>query len=217
MEPRVLIIKPNETTVLSLSEAYQNSLGNLMDVADKNSIVFLCRVLIQDENDFGIILPALLEETKTINFTLPEQLCIFNPNKSYIIKAELVFEDQLLTPFLGQCTIDLEGLTEPEEDLDEDLDQQNLEASEEAIEDELEDVLDMIAPVPIVEQKKTKIEEIAKVLDQEFVKQVLFNAPQKQEAPTPVMVSEPPVVVELSPEKLALKRRMKSMLKGMIG
>lgn len=215
MELTVLTIKPNESTLLPLSEAYQNSLANLMDVEDKDSLVFLCRVLIQDENDFGIVLPAELKETKAINFILPEQLCIFNPNKSYIVKAEIVFEDQLLTPFLGEARIDLEGLTEPEEDLDEDLDEEETQASEEPLEDDLEDVLNMIAPLPVTEQKKLKLEEIAKTLDGEFVKQVLFKSPQKQEAPVPVKAPELPIV-ELTPEKLALKQRVKSMLKGML-
>lgn len=220
MEQEVLTIKPNEITTLSLSEPYQNSLTSLMDVEDKESLVYLCRVLIQDENDFGIALPASLTETKDIEFSLPEQLCIFNPNKTYIVKAEIVFEDQLITPFLNQCTIELEGLTEPEDDLDEEEDEENLQASEKPFnepEDDIEDVLAVIAPVPITEQKKTKLEEIAKALDNEFVKQALFKQtqPQKQEAPAPVKVPEPPKV-ELSPEKLALKQRVKSMLKGML-
>lgn len=215
MEPEVLTIKPNETTRLSLSEAYQNSLANLMDVEDKDSLVFLCRVLIQDENEFGIVLPAELEEIKTINFSLPEQLCIFNPNKTYIVKAEMVFEDQLLTPFLSQCRIVLEDLAEPEDDLDEEEDEKQSQASEEPLEDDLEDVLNVIAPTPIAEQKKMKLEDIAKTLDGEFVKHILFNSPQKQEAPAPVKVPELPVV-ELTPEKLALKQRVKSLLKGML-
>jgi hypothetical protein len=66
MELTVLTIKPNESTLLPLSEAYQNSLANLMDVEDKDSLVFLCRVLIQDENDFGIVLPA---ELKAVSYT----------------------------------------------------------------------------------------------------------------------------------------------------
>lgn len=218
MEQEVLTIKPNEVTTLSLSEAYQTSLTNLMDVEDKESLVYLCRVLIQDENEFGIILPASLTETKTIEFSLPEQLCIFNPNKTYIIKAEMVFEDQLLMPFLSQCTIDLEGLIAPEEDSDEQEDEEVLQASEKALnepEDDIENVLAVIAPVPITEQKKTKLEEIAKALDGEFVKQALFKQPQKQEAPAPVKVPELPTV-EYSPEKLALKQRVKSLLKGML-
>lgn len=215
MEPEVLTIKPNETTSLSLSEVYQNSLANLMDVEDKDSLVFLCRVLIQDENAFGIVLPAELEETKAINFSLPEQLCIFNPNKTYIVKAEMVFEDQLLTPFLSQCRVVLEGFAEPEDDLAEEEDEEQSQASEEPLEDDLEDVLNVIAPMSIVEQKKTKLEDIAKTLDGEFVKQVLFKPPQKQEAPAPVKVPELPAI-ELTPEKLALKQRVKSLLKGML-
>lgn len=218
MEQEVLTIKPNEITTLSLSEAYQNSLTNLMDVEDKESLVYLCRVLIQDENEFGIVLPAGLTETKEIEFSLPEQLCIFNPNKTYIIKAEMVFEDQLLTPFLNQCTIELQGLTEPEDDLDEEEDAEDLQASEKAFnepEDDIDDLLAVIAPIPITEHKKTKLEEIAKALDGEFVKQALFKQPQKQEAPAPVKAPELPKI-ELSPEKLALKQRVKSMLKGML-
>ena len=218
MEQEVLLIKPNDITTLSLSEAYQNSLTNLMDVEDKENLIYLCRVLIQDENEFGIVLPASLTETKTIEFSLPEQLCIFNPNKTYIIKAEMVFEDQLLMPLLSQCTIDLEGLIEPGDDSDEQEDEEKLQASEKALnepEDDIDDVLAVIAPVPITEQKKTKLEEIAKALDGEFVKQALFKQPQKKEALVPVKVPELPKV-ELSPEKLALKQRVKSLLKGML-
>lgn len=213
-ESSILIIKPSHLTLLPLAEVYQTSLTTTLE-AD-NDIVFLCRVLIQDENDFGIILPASVKENKNIEFILPEQLCIFNPNKTYIIKAEIVLEDQLLTPFLNQCRIDLEGLLEPENDSGDDRDEEKSEAPNEPLKDDLGDVLDIIAPMPITEQKRTKLEEIASVLDQEVAKQILFKVPQKQEALTPRKVLEPPTL-ELTPEKLALKQKMKSMLKGMIG
>jgi hypothetical protein len=218
----VLSIKPNEITTLSLSEAYQNSLTSLMDVEDKDSLVYLCRVLIQDEHDFGIVLPAELKQDKEIAFNLPEQLCIFNPAKTYILKAELVLEDQLLTPFISRCTIDLEGLTEPENAQDEQEDDSNSISTEQPLNDEsedvddIDDVLSVVAPIPIAEQKKTKLEEIAKVLDEDFVKQALFKAPEKQKALISVKTPEPVNVVELSPEKLALKQRMKTLLKGML-
>ena len=222
----ILVVKPNQPTLLDLSEAYQNSITHHMDVEDKENLVFICRVLIQDENDFGLILPALLkEENKQIEFILPEQLCIFNPNKSYILKAEIVFEDQLMMPFLSECRIDLEGSIEAADDLDEQEDQEQTEDLEQPLktgdttEDELDDVLDAIAPMLVVEQKKTKLEEIAKALDQEFVKQALFKQKQeaqKPEALAPVRAPEPPAI-QLTPEKLALKQRMKSMLKDMLG
>lgn len=224
----ILVVKPNQPTLLDLSEAYQNSITHHMDVEDKENLVFICRVLIQDENDFGLILPACLkEENKQIEFILPEQLCIFNPNKSYILKAEIVFEDQLMMPFLNECRIDLEGSTEATDDLDEQEDQEQTNDLEQPLktgdttqaEDELDDVLDAIAPMPVIEQKKTKLEEIAKALDQEFVKQALFKQKQesqKQEAPAPIRAPEPPAI-QLTPEKLALKQRMKSMLKDMLG
>jgi hypothetical protein len=75
----------------------------------------------------------------------------------------------------------------------------------------------LIAPIPVIEQKQMKREDIAKTLDGAFVKQVLFKPVQTQEAPPPVVVSERLGSVVLSPEKLVLKQRMKSMLKGMIG
>jgi hypothetical protein len=216
-EPQILTIKPNKATSLALTEAYITSLRALMDAEDENNLAYHCRVLIQDENDFGIILPATLEETKTIDFSLPEQLCIFNPNKTYILKTEIVFPDQLLVTFISQCRIDLEGLTEPEEEYDDEEGDEELEGTEEPSEEDIERVLNLIAPIPVIEQKQMKLEDIAKTLDGEFVKQVLFKPVQKQEAPTPVVVSERLGSVVLSPEKLVLKQRMKSMLKGMIG
>jgi hypothetical protein len=215
MEPKVLIIQPNTPTLLVPTEAFAANLAELLGV----SAVSHSRVIVQDENDFGIILPATLLENKSMEFVLPEQLCIFNPNKTYIVKAEVVFEDQLVTPFLGQCRIDLGGLTEPDEQPDEQTPVQDLESTPEPLNEskddfELDGILDLIAPVPVhVEQKKTKLEEIAKVLDQEFVKQVLFTSPQQKQT----KALKPETVSELSAEKLALKHRMKSVLKGMIG
>ncbi len=216
-ELSVLSIKPNNLTLLSVEEAFHESLSSLLDDA-----VYTCRVIIQDEHDFGIVLPAELKTNKEISFNLPEQLCIFNPSKTYILKAELALEDQLLTPVISRCTIDLEGLTEPENLEDEEEDVNDSEALEQSLnddskaDDDIEDVLAVIAPITIAEQKKTKLEEIAKALDEEFVKQALFATPQKQEAPISVKIPEPVNVVELTPEKLALKQRMKTLLKGML-
>ena len=132
-ELAVLSIKPNSLMSLPLEEAYHESLSSLSD-----DTVYSCRVIIQDEHDFGIVLPAELKQNKEVSFNLPEQLCIFNPSKTYILKVEVVLEDQLVTPFISQCTIDLEGLTEPEDVEDEEEDVNNEQALEQSLNDDSE-------------------------------------------------------------------------------
>ena len=80
-----LLIKPNQDMVLELSEPYQNHFINLMSDEDDQPEI-LCRLVIQDQSDYGVVIPAKLIDNKQITFNLPEQLCIFNPNKDYILK-----------------------------------------------------------------------------------------------------------------------------------
>jgi hypothetical protein len=96
------------------SEPYQNHFINLTSDEDDQPEI-LCRVIVQDQSDHGIVLPAKLVDNKQITFNLPEQLCIFNPNKTYFLKAEVVLETELITPIFQTCQIDLNDLIEPEE------------------------------------------------------------------------------------------------------
>ena len=131
----IITIKPNSLTTLPLEEAYQESLSSISE-----DTVYSCRVIIQDEHDFGIIIPAELIQGKEISFNLPEQLCIFNPSKTYILKTELVLEDQLIIPFISNCLIDLEGLTVPEDMDNEEENVNTEEASEQPLIANSEDI-----------------------------------------------------------------------------
>ena len=222
MEPTVLLIEPNTNVSLSLESSFQEAIKL---IEEEQQETYSCRIIIQDENDFGITIPAQVEEQNKIIFVLPEQLCIFNPEKKYLLKAEIVFDTQLLTPFITPCKIDLKDLLGSEEEYEGQEDEEELQPPveplfqtkghviDDQIDDNIEAALDIIAPQPIVEQKKTKVDDLVKTLDQEFVKGVLFSQPQKEKAPVPVKVQEP---VKLTTEQLELKTRMKSLLKGML-
>ena len=208
-----LDIKPNVVVAIPLEEKYFEVIEAAEDI--------VCRVMIQDHTNHGIILPANIQN-KNITFILPEQLCIFNPEVTYTLVCEVLVETQLLTVAFGPCRIDLQDLEDTEEDMDEREDEEDTEASEEAYtssgEDDryLEEALNLIAPVPVVQQgKKTRLEDLAKGLDEDFVKHALFQSPEKQQAPTPVRASEP-VITSLTSEQLAIKARMKALLRGML-
>lgn len=219
MEPTVLLIEPNTDVSLPLESSFQEAIKL---IEEEQQETYSCRIIIQDENDFGIIIPAQVEEQDKIVFTLPEQLCIFNPEKTYLLKAEIVFDTQLLTPVITPCKIYLKDLLEAGEEQE---DEEEIESPIEPLfetkdhlindllDDNIEAALDIIAPKPIKEQKKTKVDDLVKTLDQEFVKGVLFAQTQKEQAPVPVKVPEP---VKLTSEQLELKTRMKSLLKGML-
>lgn len=228
-EKDILILKPNEEVVIPLSEAFQNH----FEMLKEDQPEFICRVFIQDQSEHGVVLPANLIDNKEISFLLPEQLCVFNPEKIYLLKAEVVLETELVTPFITHCRIDLNGLLEPVEEEEGEEGEQNLEASEEAInqsvdssfkepeenttnDDNLDSVLDTVAPVAKTQFKKTIIEDIVKQLDQEFVKNALWGKEEKasksQVAPIPIKEPELP----LSPEGLAIKQKMKNLLRNML-
>ena len=211
----IISIKPNQ--VISLPILEEEYVALLKEAED-----LVCRAIIQDETYHGITLPAkLVNNAKEISFILPEQLCIFNPDITYTIKLEVLLETQLLTPVFGPCRIDLEDLEGTEQEQDEAEGVEDLQASEKAYngfeehDEDFDAALDLIAPVPVVEQKKTKLEDLAQGLDEEFVKHVLFQKPEKQQAPTPVRISEP-AVSTLTPEQLAIKQRMKALLRNML-
>lgn len=216
----ILIFKPNEDIILPLRESYQNH----FEMMKEEQTEFICRAVIQDQSDYGIVLPAKLINNKEISFLLPEQLCIFNPNKKYFLKIEIVLEAELVTPIFQPCQIDLNGLLEPEEEDEEEDEEEELQALEEANnqseknnDEELENVLDVIAPIPKAQPKKTKVEDIIKQLDEEFVKNALWknpevSQPQKNVAPTPVKELEP----HFTPEVLQVKQKMKHLLRNLL-
>ena len=208
----ILEINPNEEIFLPLEEQYQSVL------AGEDSDLLLCRVLIQDESEYGLVIPAKVVEGKEICFVLPVQLCIFNPNKTYTFKVEIILDTQLLMPVFGPCRVNLDGLTEEEEEGNESEGQETSSGSTEALNEEDPSIvaaLELIAPLPKEQAqiKKSRIEDIAQQLDEEFVKNALWSKPEppKQTAPIPREVSEP-----LSPETLAVKQKMKTLLRNML-
>ena len=217
MNENIVVIKPNQEITLALEDEYQLILTSLMEDEESE---YICRAFIQDETEHGIVLPVEIKDNN-LCFVLPEQLCIFNPSKNYILKIELVLETQLLTPVLVTCTIDLNDLLEAEEEQSESEDNAEAEQPIKAFKSEddadIEAAIAAIAPMPIFEHKRVKVDEIVKNLDNEFVKQVLFTPPvitQKQNAQVPVKAPEH---LKLSEDQLALKAKMKSLLKTMLG
>lgn len=215
-DEELLVIKPNEDITLELPELYQNHFINLMS-DENNQPEILCRVVIQDNSEYGIILPAKLVNNKEVTFNIPEQLCIFNPNKDYILKVEVVLETELITPIFKSCQIYLNDLLAPEEEINEQEGEEEIEASPEPLnqpeeqDPELDTVLDAIAPLPKVEVKKTRVEDIVNQLDEEFVKSALWR--KEQGALVPVKEPGPP----LNLEALAVKQKMKTLLRNMLG
>jgi hypothetical protein len=218
-QEQMIVIKPNSPTIIPLEESYHSLLKSSEEDEESE---YICRAFIQDETEHGIVLPVIIEDNN-LCFVLPEQLCIFNPNKNYILKIELVLETQLLIPVITTCSIDLNDLIEAEEEQDEQEDKSELNEpikadKDEIIDDDIEAAIAAVAPLPIVEQKRIKVDEIAKNFDSEFVKQVLFTPPsppvvQMQKAQELLRAHEP---VKLNDEQLALKVRMKSLLKTML-
>lgn len=221
----VLEIKPDEIILVQTNESYYAILGEL--AKNEEESMATCRVVIQDNTEHGVILPARIasDDGKFISFILPEQLCIFNPNKTYLLKAEVVLETELITPAFQPCQINLNGLLEPAKEEEEQEGEDNSEVLEEAVKEsqseedpELDDVLNAIAPLPKVEVKKTKVEDIVKQLDEEFVKNALWKTqqipqPKIQAAPIPIKEPEPP----LNTETLVVKQKMKNLLRSMLG
>jgi len=86
--------------------------------------------------------------------------------------------------------------------------------------EELDALLDVIAPLP-KRAPKTKVEDIVKQLDEEFVRAALWNQPESareqqteiEMAPALVRVPEPSII---SPDSESIKQKMKSLLRGML-
>lgn len=220
MDSSELIIKPNESLIVPISEEYSEIIKELLN--DEESI-YECRTIVQDENGYGIILPTkILEEGFVV--VLPEQLCIFVEENTYFIKIELMLETQVITAHFGPCKIDLNDLYGQEEEQDgqdeEEEDNKPQKASEEEIEDDLEldHILDVVAPVKKLEIKKTKVEDIAKQLDEEFVRNALWQnkrnnvTEQKVMAPVSVPTAEP----LLNNDQLVVKDKLKNLMKKML-
>jgi hypothetical protein len=221
----VLEIIPNHVTLIPVDPNHSSILEELLKENEEESIS-VCRVVIQDSSEHGIILPArIVDNGKFISFILPEQLCIFNPTQSYILKAEVLIETQLLTTALMTCKINLEGLLEPEEQFDESESDPKMEApakassglggEEEYSDPVLDAVLEAIAPLPKPQPKKTKVEDIFQQLDEEFVRNALWKPPQ-QTVTAPAPVVKEPEPLQLSQAQLAIKEKMKSLLRGML-
>lgn len=214
-----LTVTPNDSITIDIKKF----IPLLVDAGDD----YICRAILSDQTGHGVVLPATInQQTETTNFILPEQLCIFSPNITYILKIELILENQLLLLYVNEARIALLDDSSPENDLDEPTPDLETDGTEEPLNgladddemDDLEQVLEVVAPIPINEHKQVKIEDLVKGLDGEFVKQALW---QKKQVPITVPMSremkpEPVVLLELSPEKNAFKLRMKSLLRGML-
>ena len=217
----ILTIIPSDTVSIDIED--QESFLSLLAEAGEDII---CRAVISDQVGYGVVLPATInQQDKTITFVLPEQLCIFSPKTTYLIKIETILETQLLMPYIGEARIALLDDSSPENDSDELSDVPEDEATEEALNgpaddddmDDLDQVLAVIAPIAINEQKRTKLEDLLKGLDGDFVKQALW---QRQQASIPPVVNTrllKPVGLELNPDQLVFKQKMKTLLKGMLG
>ena len=217
----ILTILPNDTVSIDIQNQ-ESFLSLLVDAGDD----VVCRAVISDQVGYGVVLPATInQQEKTITFVLPEQLCIFSPETTYLIKIETILESQLLMPYISEARIDLMDDSSPENDSDDQSDGPEDEATGEALNgpagdddmEELDQVLAAVAPTPINEQKRTKLEDLVKGLDGEFVKQALW---QRQQASLPPVVNPrvtKPVGLELSSEQLVLKQKMKTLLRGMLG
>lgn len=238
MDSKILTIKPNESFIIPTKEEHLEIIKELLD--DPESI-YDCRTVIHDDNGYGIVLPSKITK-EGYSVLLPEQLCIFNPEDTYFLKIELLLETQIVTVCFNPCQIDLNGLLEPEDEQDEQNDEEDDE--EESSEDktvfvksnqnrkeeedlkeedpQLDRILDVVAPIKKVEIKKTKVEDIVKQLDEEFVRNAIWqnksnnNAQYQQPkiimAPVAVPAPEP----LLNDKQLEVKDKIKNLMKKML-
>lgn len=210
MDDDMINIVPNELINLPIKEEFFELIGSDNE--------FICRVSLEDATGYGLFLPAKLSvENKQASFVLPEQLYIFAPDEEYILKLELILDNQFVVPFISQAKITLLDDIEPEEETGEELSSAELESSNEAYnenDEELDYALSVVAPKPIVENQKTKLEDIIKGLDQEFVKNALWNKAKIEQAPITVKESE--LAEDVDPQKVALKQKLKVVLKNML-
>ncbi len=222
--PILVSITPDQKISLPVSSDY-HSLFSQLSREEASAADILCRITLEDNTGFGVILPGSISfSDHVISFVLPEQLCIFSPTETYICKAEVILETQYLLPFIGHAQIVLNAPGEAANVPDAPTVEKESEASEKAIsssddgEEDLELALSIIAPEPILavnEAGKMKLED----LSEEFVNSALWKREQQPQAPEPggfLREPEPVAVREESPEKAALRKKMKSLLRGML-
>jgi len=216
-----LQIIPNQLISLDISEDICQLIGNAEDG-------YIARIALEDFRGFGVILPAkFLVETKCCTFTLPEQLCIFSPDETYLCKLEILIDTALIVPVIKEAQITLGDSVEPEDNEPDAVEAEVIQTpamppvgSPSESDEELDALLDVIAPLP-KRAPKTKVEDIVKQLDEEFVRAALWNQPESareqqteiEMAPALVRVPEPSII---SPDSESIKQKMKSLLRGML-
>ena len=216
-----LQIIPNQLISLDISEDICQLIGNAEDG-------YIARIALEDFRGFGVILPAkFLRETSCCTFTLPEQLCIFSPDETYLCKLEILIDTALIVPVIKEAQITLGDSAEPEDNEPDAVEAEVIQTparppvgSPDESDEELEALLDVIAPLP-KRAPKAKVEDIVRQLDEEFVRAALWNQPESareeqaeiEMAPVPVRVPEPSII---SPESESIKQKMKSLLRGML-
>jgi len=216
-----LQIIPNQLISLDISEDICQLIGNAEDG-------YIARIALEDFRGFGVILPAkFLVETKCCTFTLPEQLCIFSPSETYLCKLEILIDTALIVPVIKEAQITLGDSVEPEDNEPDAVEAEVIQTpamppvgSPSESDEELDALLDVIAPLP-KRAPKTKVEDIVKQLDEEFVRAALWNQPESareqqteiEMAPALVRVPEPSII---SPDSESIKQKMKSLLRGML-
>lgn len=198
----------------------ENISSLLQSLPEEEKELVVCRVSISDQAGFGVLIPALLnpENLSEFFFTLPDQLCIFSPNLSYLLKMELILPSQLITPFIKTTKIAPGASIEPGKNLDESEGVEIKEGSNEAykatenviIDPELEMALEAIAPLPLP-PASTKPKITLEELDEEFVKHALWNVPTKV-AGSGIFGIVPEQAKE-NPSSVALKRKMKDLFR----
>ena len=212
-------IVPNTKTSIELDP----EIINLISSSDEDNV---SRIIIQDNNGYGICLPALInKEENIVEFVLPQQLCIFLASETYLCKFECILENQIIVPFISDAKIDLkdDGGDEIEDSEEESEDEfgSNTEAFRDSLaaEDDMDSILDAIAPKAEDKSKKTLVEDIIKNLDEEFVKQALWLKEQKSQTIPLVreqQILPPQPVQPVSKERLVLKSKMKNILLNML-
>lgn len=219
-DPDLVLIEPDKEYEFPIPE---NISSLLVSLPEEEKELVVCRVSISDQAGFGVLIPAFLNVTNFSEFffTLPDQLCIFSPNLTYLLKMELILPSQLITPFIKTAKIAPGAPLESEKTLDGSEDVEKKEAANEAykvtesvvIDPELEMALEAIAPLPLPPTStipKITLEE----LDEEFVKHALWNVP----VPTPKVFvgskEQQPQPQKLeNPSSSALKRKMKDLFR----
>lgn len=196
-------IVPNISTSLDLDP----EIIKLIISAEDN----ISRIIIQDTDGYGVCLPTNInKEENTVEFILPEQLCVFVKSETYLCKFECILEDQIIIPFIIEVKIDLK-----DDGADENAVEENIKDTKDLMssaEEDMDSILDAIAPRVADKPKKALVEDIIKNLDEEFVKHALWVKEQATQEPQNVF-SIPP---QVSSERILLKSKMKNILLNML-